>query len=44
LRPGRAELRVGNPIPTDGLEQRDAKRLMEQAREAILELGRNPLK
>lgn len=43
LRPGRAELRVGKPIPTGGLEQRDAKRLMEQAREAILELGRRPL-
>jgi 1-acyl-sn-glycerol-3-phosphate acyltransferase len=44
LRPGRAELRVGKPIPTQGLEQRDAKELMATLRDAIHELGREPVK
>jgi 1-acyl-sn-glycerol-3-phosphate acyltransferase len=44
LRPGRAELRVGKPLATGGLEQRDAKDLMVKLREAILELGREPVK
>ena len=44
LRPGRAELRVGKPLATDGLEQRDAKELMVQLRNAILELAREPVK
>jgi hypothetical protein len=43
LRPGRAELRVGKPLPTEGLEQRDAKELMVTLRDAILELGRRPV-
>jgi 1-acyl-sn-glycerol-3-phosphate acyltransferase len=44
LRPGRAELRVGRPLETAGLEQRDAKKLMVRVREAILELGREPVR
>jgi 1-acyl-sn-glycerol-3-phosphate acyltransferase len=43
LRPGRAELRVGKPIPTEGLGQRDAKQLMTRLRDEILELGREPV-
>lgn len=39
LRPGRAELRVGPPISTEGLDQRDAKELMARVREAIRRLG-----
>jgi 1-acyl-sn-glycerol-3-phosphate acyltransferase len=39
LRPGRAELRIGRPIPADGLEQRDAKELMARVRETILDLS-----
>jgi 1-acyl-sn-glycerol-3-phosphate acyltransferase len=44
LRPGRAELRVGKPIPTEGMEQRDAKQLMVRLRDEITELGRKPVK
>jgi 1-acyl-sn-glycerol-3-phosphate acyltransferase len=43
LRPGRAELRIGKPLATAGLEQRDAKNLMARVREAIEELGRQPV-
>jgi 1-acyl-sn-glycerol-3-phosphate acyltransferase len=39
LRPGRAELRIGRPIPTAGLEQRAAKELMARVQETILELS-----
>jgi 1-acyl-sn-glycerol-3-phosphate acyltransferase len=44
LQPGRAELRIGRPIATDGLDQRDAKDLMARVREEIMELGREPVK
>lgn len=44
LRPGRAELRVGEPVPTAGLDHHDAKELMERVRNAILELAREPLR
>ncbi len=43
LRPGRAELRVGRPISTKGLENRDARELMARLRDAIDELSREPL-
>jgi 1-acyl-sn-glycerol-3-phosphate acyltransferase len=39
VRPGKAELRIGRPIPTIGLANRDARRLMAQAREQVGELS-----
>ncbi len=38
LRPGRAELRVGDPIPTAGLKNRDAKELIARVQEVIAEM------
>lgn len=38
LRPGWAELRVGTPIPTAGMAQRDAKELMARVRETIQQM------
>ena len=42
LHPGRAELRVGKPIPTAGLTNRDAKALMERIRGEIAALSERP--
>jgi 1-acyl-sn-glycerol-3-phosphate acyltransferase len=35
LRPGRGELRIGEPISTEGLERGDAKELMKRVREEV---------
>jgi len=38
VRPGRVELRIGRPIPTTGMTQRDTRALAAQARERVREL------
>lgn len=43
LYPGRAELRVGEPIPTAGLTNRDASQLMRDVQEAVAALAAPPL-
>lgn len=39
LHPGRAELRIGEPIPTAGLTRTDAKRLIEQVQQEVAVLA-----
>lgn len=39
VRPGRVELRFGQPIPTAGLDVHDASRLLAELRERIIELA-----
>ncbi|SRR5579871_743013 len=38
VRPGRVTVRFGRPIPTSGLTHRDAGRLIEETRNAVLEM------
>lgn len=42
LRPGRAELRVGDPIPTAGLKNRDAKDLIAKVQATVAEMWQAP--
>ena len=39
LHPGRAELRIGEPLPTEGLTSRDAAELMQKVQRAVAELA-----
>lgn len=41
LRPCRVALRIGDPIPTEGLEESDLDRLVESAHHAVFELHRS---
>ena len=43
LHPGRAELRVGKPLPTAGLTSRDAAQLMRDVQETVATLAEAPL-
>lgn len=42
LRPGRAELRIGDPIPTEGLANRDGKELIAKVQAAVAEIAAAP--
>lgn len=42
LTPGRAELRIGDPIPTGGLGRKDAKVLMGRVRDEVARIWRAP--
>ena len=42
LRPGRAELRVGDPIPTAGMKNRDAKELIAGVQQEIQRIWESP--
>jgi 1-acyl-sn-glycerol-3-phosphate acyltransferase len=42
LHPGRAELRIGDPIPTAGLKNRDGKKLIERVRGEIARIAAAP--
>jgi 1-acyl-sn-glycerol-3-phosphate acyltransferase len=44
LHPGRAELRVGKPMPTEGLEKQDAARLIREIQETVRKLAESPLR
>ena len=41
LRPGRVELHLGRPVPTEGMSPRDARELTAQVRERVAELLKN---
>jgi 1-acyl-sn-glycerol-3-phosphate acyltransferase len=43
LRPGCVELRIGAPIPTEGLTHRDSRKLIERVRECVRELQDAPV-
>jgi len=43
LHPGRAELRIGDPIPTRGLTNRDAPRLIAEAQQKVAALAEPPV-
>lgn len=42
IRPGHIKIRVGEPIPTSGLEHQDRGRLLDSARNSVLELMEDP--
>lgn len=42
LHPGRAELRIGKPIPATGLTNRDAPKLIKQVQDEVARLGGDP--
>ncbi len=44
LHPGRAELRVGKPVATTGLTNRDAAHLMRDVQETVAKLSEPPLR
>jgi len=39
LRPGKAELRIGEPIPTEGLSNRDGKELIRRVQDRVAEIA-----